>query len=816
MTARRYSLPVVLALLAGGIASAVATGGVAQAASQTFTVTSTANSGGGSLRDAITSAQATSDEDTIVFDNTVFAPGSLHTITLSSVLPTITKPLNIVGPGQSTLAISGDDTTRILVIDQGNNTPPGIEVRISDLTLTRGKPASGNGGAMSIKRAKVTLTRVTVSRSQAPEGGGAYVDSASLTAIDSLFEDDTATTWGGAIRNDYGGMGEAYSYISLQGTTLQRNRSNGDGGAVYAARPLHMTNSTVTGNSAAEYGGGLWIGYGFHHTVTGSTITSNTALNGGGLSLGSDWYKGMTTIQNSTITGNVATSGVGGGLWLGSMIVKLIDDTISNGASGNCKPTWGVPSGSSLNYSNIVSFAGSSISDNTCSQLDRAVTITSFTGAVNGATSIIQASSDPPFLIGDRIRFCQPNGCNISNTKTGVVTSVSSADDTIAVTAEGTVSSWAGYSGMYGGAWVNLPKLWSVTPSSGAGGTSVTVSGTGFGTPSASPTVGLTFGGASATGITLVDDSTMTATTPAGSGSVAVGASSNANTASISSTTLSGAFSFPGGGPTITGVSPSSGPTGGGTPVVITGTNFTGTTSVTFGGAAAAFTEDSATQITATTAPGAAGPVDLVVTATSGSDTEIGAFTYVAPTPPPPVFPPSAPTGLTVSAIEGGAEVSWAAPADAGSYPVSLYRATAYPGSLQCLTSSLSCGITGLRPGMQYFISVSALSGAGWGTSAAGQSWTMPAITLQSGVRSPGPRRDRLTLQGSVVGIDPGTGLTVWLRMGRDGQPQPGQATVKVRADGTFEWTRSVRHGVPVWVSVTGDYARSRIMFMPA
>ncbi len=71
--------------------------------------------------------------------------------------------------------------------------------------------------------------------------------------------------------------------------------------------------------------------------------------------------------------------------------------------------------------------------------------------------------------------------------------------------------------------------------------------------------------------------------------------------------------------PAVTGVSPSSGPTTGGTSVIITGTNFTGANAVTFGGAAAAsFTVDSATQITAVDPAGNAGVVDVQVTTGSG------------------------------------------------------------------------------------------------------------------------------------------------------------------------------------------------------
>lgn len=86
--------------------------------------------------------------------------------------------------------------------------------------------------------------------------------------------------------------------------------------------------------------------------------------------------------------------------------------------------------------------------------------------------------------------------------------------------------------------------------------------------------------------------------------------------------------------PTITTVVPSSGLTAGGTTVVLTGTNFTGATAVTFGGvAASSFTVDSATQITATTPAHAAGAVDVAVTTPGGTATAAGAFTYLVPLP---------------------------------------------------------------------------------------------------------------------------------------------------------------------------------------
>ena len=85
--------------------------------------------------------------------------------------------------------------------------------------------------------------------------------------------------------------------------------------------------------------------------------------------------------------------------------------------------------------------------------------------------------------------------------------------------------------------------------------------------------------------------------------------------------------------PTIASITPASGPVAGGTNVTITGTNFTGTTAVTIGGAAATgFVVVSATSITATTPAGTAGGQNVAVTTGVGTATSVGLFTYVSST----------------------------------------------------------------------------------------------------------------------------------------------------------------------------------------
>jgi putative cell wall-binding protein len=78
----------------------------------------------------------------------------------------------------------------------------------------------------------------------------------------------------------------------------------------------------------------------------------------------------------------------------------------------------------------------------------------------------------------------------------------------------------------------------------------------------------------------------------------------------------------------ITTLAPTTGPEAGGTTGVITGSGFTGTTAVSFGGVAATFVVDSDTQITAVS-PAGLGAVSVSVTTIGGTATSVGTFTYV-------------------------------------------------------------------------------------------------------------------------------------------------------------------------------------------
>jgi len=189
------------------------------------------------------------------------------------------------------------------------------------------------------------------------------------------------------------------------------------------------------------------------------------------------------------------------------------------------------------------------------------------------------------------------------------------------------------------------PVLGSLTPTSGpaTGGTPVTITGSGF-----TGTTGVTFGGTPGTAFTVVDDTTITVTTPAH----APGATDVVVTGP-NGDSGPGTFTFLA-APTVTSLTPTSGPETGGTAVTITGTGFTGGTGVTFGGTAGtAFTVVNDTTITATTPAHAPGATDVVVQSPNG-DSGPGTFTFVALPAISSITPPSGPvTGGTPVTITG-------------------------------------------------------------------------------------------------------------------------------------------------------------------
>ena len=184
------------------------------------------------------------------------------------------------------------------------------------------------------------------------------------------------------------------------------------------------------------------------------------------------------------------------------------------------------------------------------------------------------------------------------------------------------------------------PTVTQVSPSAGptVGGNTITITGTNLASASA-----VKFGTGSAT-IKTNTATSITATAPAaGAGTVDVTVTTPGGT---STTSTADQYTYVA-APTVTNVSPTAGPTGGGNTVTITGTNLTGATAVNFGTNTGTIKTDTATSITATAPARSAGTIDITVTTTGGTGATGAAdqYTYVAAPTVTNVSPVAGPTG---------------------------------------------------------------------------------------------------------------------------------------------------------------------------
>ncbi|MEM1343898.1 MAG: choice-of-anchor Q domain-containing protein, partial [Pseudomonadota bacterium] len=276
-----------------------------------FTVTTLADSGAGSLRQAISQANATPGADTVVFD-----PGQTgNTLRLTSGEIEITDALVIdgaLGPGRGVLTLSGDA--------MGDDvTLPGT---ITDILASVGTDSlTDNTRLLNVTEASADLTlenlvltggQVSVPNNDFSDNaanGGAVRSLADLRLIDvvvagNITEEDPGD---GLLGGSGGGLFTTQD-LSLTRTTLSGNAAGGLGGGAFATDHSLIVDSLIDGNTASEDFGGVFIGGG---EVRNTVVTNNTAIDSGGGGIGSI---GTLRLIDSTINNN-QSSGIGGGVY---------------------------------------------------------------------------------------------------------------------------------------------------------------------------------------------------------------------------------------------------------------------------------------------------------------------------------------------------------------------------------------------------------------------------------------------------------------------------------------------------------------------
>lgn len=307
---------------------------------QVYPVQNLADSGVGSLRDALT---AVCPGGAISFSSSLTAAGPA-TITLASTL-FVTQNLTIAGPGSNLLILNGNNASGVLQVSGG------LTVTVAGVTITGGRASQG---AAIYSSGNLTVENSALNGNTATQAGGAiYAGGAALAVLNSTVTDNVAADMGGAIyaaagsvaaianstlSNNYVGLnstldgqvrgGAIYNLGILQvdGSTFSNNIvtactvercEEGDydsgepsGGAIYNSGGLTMTNSTLSSNSAwpgyRAYGGGIFNNSGSIMTIDSATFDANAAMgnsDGNHSGFGGGFYNaGTATLSNSTFT----------------------------------------------------------------------------------------------------------------------------------------------------------------------------------------------------------------------------------------------------------------------------------------------------------------------------------------------------------------------------------------------------------------------------------------------------------------------------------------------------------------------------------
>ena len=276
--------------LRAAICSVVVCAAAISVQADTITVTTIADSGPGSLRQALADAN---DGDTINLTVT-------GTIALTSDELAVDKSVTISGPGPTLLAVWG-----YVTLNAG--------IRVFHVTPNH----------------TVTIEGLTISYG----GGGIYNDQATLTV------NNCAVTYNSANGGDGGGINNASGTLIIINSTVRGNSADGGGGGISASgTTIEISDSTISGNAAGGgdnhipgQGGGIF-GAG---TISNCTVSWNTAWGDNGFKgpgLGGGIYSFGVTITNSILSYNSATEGdniYGGVISLGYNVCS--DDCGLNG-----------------------------------------------------------------------------------------------------------------------------------------------------------------------------------------------------------------------------------------------------------------------------------------------------------------------------------------------------------------------------------------------------------------------------------------------------------------------------------------------------
>jgi CSLREA domain-containing protein len=400
---------------------------VLSARAATFVVTTTADGNNGActvslctLRDAIIAANGNSGQDTITL------PAGTYTLTIGGANEDlaatgdldITDSVIINGAGAATTIVDGGALDRVfdvhggatlavfngITIRNGLTTGPGGGVNsVGSLNFMNcvitGNHASGQGGGIFTVSMAMSNSTVSNNHSSGDQGGGLFLINNGFTILNSTITGNTAADDGGGIYLNGSVSSGSPASLSIVNSTISNNTiSAGEGGGMFilSFATVSIQNSTISGNIVDGPAGG---GGGILNTgtlfLTNCTVNGNsvTAEANGGGGLLNDG--GTATVTSCTIASNASPQS-GSNIRNNAGTLTLKNTIVANGLSaGNCSGTI-TDGGTNLQFPSPICGATITLADPLLQALadNGGPTQTQSLGA--GSPAINTASSCPP------------------------------------------------------------------------------------------------------------------------------------------------------------------------------------------------------------------------------------------------------------------------------------------------------------------------------------------------------------------------------------------------------------------------------------
>lgn len=283
----------------------------------TFIVTNLADSGAGSLRQAIVDANGNAGADTITF-------AVNGTVVLTTGELAISDSLTIQGPGAALMAIDGNAASRAMSISGA-----GTVVTVSGVTVRNSSFVGNGGGIRTAAGTTLTLNASVVSNNAATANGGGISAAGALIIAGSTLSGNTAGIFGGGIAGDV---------VTLTNSTVSGNSAGTNGGGLIFNTAATLSNATLSGNASPGTGGLSALG--------AATLTNIIIANSAGADC--SITGGSVTATNSLVEDATCgvTAGINGNRNGDPALGALADNGCVSPAVGGCVPTMALLPGS--------------------------------------------------------------------------------------------------------------------------------------------------------------------------------------------------------------------------------------------------------------------------------------------------------------------------------------------------------------------------------------------------------------------------------------------------------------------------------------